>query len=226
MQFRIRWKGHQRKGRPSFKKLVRWHAIGLIMTRRENFESISKAYYEAYKAQASCLNKTPLSYEEWLDTDKSKTPGFKNDKNDTVEPNQDTSKNNEVKGGKIYKDLEETYNFLVDNGLIDRGTFNEFLECMKKLQDIAKDVEKKRGPAPSAVQFPKMPKTLNQDEEDDHYNYPHFPVNDLVNKPRETIYVRTPEGEELYGDQAKQWLRSHGNDNPFSWFSSHPLFRW
>ena len=49
------------------------------MTRYENFMAIAHAYYDAYVAQAKCLNKKPLSYDEWLKTDKSEAPGFAKD---------------------------------------------------------------------------------------------------------------------------------------------------
>ena len=49
------------------------------MTRYENFMAIAHAYYDAYVAQAKCLNKKPLSYDDWLKTDKSEAPGFAKD---------------------------------------------------------------------------------------------------------------------------------------------------
>lgn len=186
------------------------------MTRRENFEKIAKAYYEAYYAQAVGLGKKPLSYEDWLETDKSMPPGFQDDY-DLPEPNEQDPK--KARGGQIYKDLEDVYSLMCDKGLVDRGTFDKFLESFQnfeKLKEIAKAVEQERGPAPKVNQEP--PKSLNQDKDGKEYNHRVWPTNPLINRPRETVYVRTPGGQILYGDQAKQWLRAHGNDNPFSWF--------
>lgn len=186
------------------------------MTRRENFEKIAKAYYEAYYAQAVGLGKKPLSYEDWLETDKSMPPGFATE---DAKPKEDNKEPNKQCENPFYNDLEYAYSFLVDRGLLQKGTFDKFLESFnnfEKLKEIAKAVEQERGPAPKVNQEP--PKSLNQDKDGKEYNHRVWPTNPLINRPRETVYVRTPGGQILYGDQAKQWLRAHGNDNPFSWF--------
>ena len=186
------------------------------MTRRENFEKIAKAYYEAYYAQAIGLGKNPLSYEDWLETDKSMTPGFAED---NEARKCEATKTPEDNRSDFYNTLENAYAELVKGGVLARGTFDKFLESFKnfdKLKEIAKAVEKERGPAPRVNQEP--PKSLNQDADNKEYNHRVWPTNPLINRPRETVYVRTPDGQNLYGDQAKQWLRAHGNDNPFSWF--------
>lgn len=187
------------------------------MTRRENFEKIAKAYYEAYYAQAIGLGKKPLTYEEWLNTDKSMSPGFAEEAN----PKEDNKEPNKPCENSFYKDLEDIYSSLVYKGLLKGGTFDKFLQGFKDLQEAANAVEKERGPAPNPPVTPapnNPPKSLNQDDDGKEYNHRVWPTNPLVNRPMETVYVRTPDGQSLYGDQAKLWLRAHGSANPFSWF--------
>jgi hypothetical protein len=151
-------------------------------------------------------------------------PGFADE---YEKPKEDNKAPNKPCGNQFYKDLEDTYSFLVSKGLLKRGTFDKFLEGFKELQDAANAVDKERGPAPNPPVTPstnKLPKSLNQDDDNQAYNYPVWPRNPLINRPEETVYVQTPDGKSLYGDQAKQWLREHGNDNPFSWFGD--FWKW
>ena len=91
------------------------------MTRYENFMAIAHAYYDAYVAQAKCLNKKPLSYDEWLKTDKSEAPGF--------DGSEDCQKNCQ----KQCRDKQ---------GRFTKDNFEE-------LKRVADQVAKERGPASS-----------------------------------------------------------------------------
>lgn len=98
------------------------------MTRYENFMAIAHAYYDAYVAQAKCLNKKPLSYDEWLKTDKSEAPGFAKD-----DCANNCQKQCRDKQGRFAKD-----------------NFDE-------LKKVADQVAKERGPASSVNQPAEKP---------------------------------------------------------------------
>lgn len=90
------------------------------MTRYENFMQIAHSYYDAYVSQAKCLGMKPLSYDEWLKTDKNEAPGFAKD---------DSPKN-------CKQQCRDAC------GRFTKDNFDE-------LKKMAERVDKARGPAPS-----------------------------------------------------------------------------
>lgn len=95
------------------------------MTRYENFMAIAHAYYDAYVSQAVCLGKKPLSYDEWLGTDKSKAPGFAEEQK--CEPKCEPKCQGQCR--------DKNGRFVKDKGI-------------GELRKIAEQVARERGPAP------------------------------------------------------------------------------